>query len=208
MGARLCRSHSKRSIVLPEQSACAKLIKSLFQRGTLSRFICHYLIACAKHAGRSKCVGLPVSPSVWNGRHFIHFLIMVPNSRVVRGWFIYTHGYLSVHFPFSSIVHSTNTHETESRCRTHRDDLGKIPPPVEVETHRGRATWSRRLLSAPDFHAFPRSTWRRGRYESISELVVNSPQCLGKSVDAVHPSTKAVESFSSFSTIFFGIMIV
>lgn len=45
-------------LVLPEQSAYEKFIQSLFHWGRLSHFICHCLIASAKHAGRPKCVGL------------------------------------------------------------------------------------------------------------------------------------------------------
>lgn len=153
MGARLCLSRPKLPIVLPEQSVYAKLIKSLFQRSRLSHFICHYLIAYAKHAGRSKCVGLQASPSVWHGRHFIHFLI-VPNSRVVWGWFIYAHCYLSIHFPLSSVVHSTHTHETEIRCRTHREELGKIPPSMGVETLGESNTWADNYYSLLFFTPF------------------------------------------------------
>lgn len=70
-GSQTLPFHPKSPVVLPEQSADETFIKSLFQRGTLSHFICHYLIAYAKHAGRSNCVGLQVAPSMWSGRHFL-----------------------------------------------------------------------------------------------------------------------------------------
>lgn len=162
MGARLCLSHPELPIVLLEQFAYAKLIKSLLQRGRLSRFLCHYLIAYAKHAGRSKCVGLQASPSMWNSGHFIHFLI-VPNSRVVWGWFIYAHCCLSVHFPFSSIVHSTETHETETRCRTHREELGRIPPSMEVETPCGRATCEQTITIRSCFSRLSNECVKKGQ---------------------------------------------
>ena len=49
----------------------------------------------------------------------------------------------SVHFPFSSFIHSANIFETHTGCWTHGDELGKIPPSTEVETHRGISTHER-----------------------------------------------------------------
>lgn len=127
-GSQTLPFHPKSPMVLPEQSAYEPFINSLFQRGTLSHFMCHYLLAYAEHAGRPKCVGLQVAPSTWSSRRFIYFLI-VTNFRVFWGWFIWAHYYFSVHFPSSSIIHSTNTHETDIRCWAHRDELGKSHPP-------------------------------------------------------------------------------
>lgn len=57
-GSHLLPLPPKFPLVLPEQSAYEKFIQSLFHWGRLSHFICHYLIAYGKHAGRPKCVGL------------------------------------------------------------------------------------------------------------------------------------------------------
>lgn len=62
MGTRPHFSHPGSPVVLPEQSAYEKFIKSPFQRGRLSHFICHCVTGYAKHAGKSQCADLLVSP--------------------------------------------------------------------------------------------------------------------------------------------------
>ena len=60
--ARPCLFYPISPMFLPEQSAYEKFIQSPFQRGGLSSFICHYLVAYANLLGEPNVGGFRIHP--------------------------------------------------------------------------------------------------------------------------------------------------